>query len=243
MSKILLEVEDLDVSYGPIPAVRHASLHVSEGEIVAVVGPNGAGKTSLLRGIVGLENTGRGKVTLAGRDISRDPAERRISDGLALVPQGRRVFAESTVQMNLWAGAFRRRDRHAVEADIEKWFEYFPALGRRRDLHAGMLSGGEQQMLALARALMSQPKVLLLDEPSMGLAPIIVGQIFQTLADMSAEGTTMLLVEQNVARALEIANRVYVLVAGEMAGQDLPASEMDVEELAKRFLGLSSGAA
>jgi branched-chain amino acid transport system ATP-binding protein len=231
MSKILLEVEDLDVSYGPIPAVRNASLHVSEGEIVAVVGPNGAGKTSLLRGIVGLESTGRGKVTLAGRDISREPAERRITDGLALVPQGRRVFAESTVQMNLWAGAFKRRDRHAVEADIEKWFEYFPALGRRRDLHAGMLSGGEQQMLALARALMSQPKVLLLDEPSMGLA------------DMSAEGTTMLLVEQNVARALEIANRVYVLVAGEMAGKDLPASEMDVEDLAKRFLGLSSGAA
>jgi branched-chain amino acid transport system ATP-binding protein len=243
MSKILLEVEDLDVSYGPIPAVRNASLHVSEGEIVAVVGPNGAGKTSLLRGIVGLESTGRGRVTLAGRDISGDPAERRISDGLALVPQGRRVFAESTVAMNLWAGAFKRRDRRGVEADIEKWFDYFPALARRRDLHAGMLSGGEQQMLALARALMSQPKVLLLDEPSMGLAPIIVGQIFQTLADMSAQGTTMLLVEQNVARALEVANRVYVLVAGEMAGHDLPASEMDVEELAKRFLGLSGGAA
>jgi branched-chain amino acid transport system ATP-binding protein len=242
MSESLLEVENLDVSYGPITAVRGASLHVGAGEIVAVIGPNGAGKTTLLRGIVGLESAG-GKVVLAGRDISRAPAERRISGGLALVPQGRRVFAESTVQMNLWAGAFMRRDRSAVEADIEKWLEYFPALGRRRHLHAGMLSGGEQQMLALARALMSEPKVLLLDEPSMGLAPIIVSQIFQTLADMSAAGTTMLLVEQNVARALEIARRVYVLVAGEMVGRDLPASEMDVEELAKSFLGLSSGRA
>lgn len=242
MSQNLLEVQDMDVSYGPITAVRSASLHVGEGEIVAVIGPNGAGKTTLLRGIVGLESAG-GKVVLGGRDISRAPAERRISGGLALVPQGRRVFAESTVQMNLWAGAFMRRDKSAVEADIEKWLEYFPALGQRRDLHAGMLSGGEQQMLALARALMSQPKVLLLDEPSMGLAPIIVSQIFQTLADMSAQGTTMLLVEQNVARALEIASRVYVLVSGEMVGQDLPAAEMDVEELAKSFLGLSGGKA
>jgi branched-chain amino acid transport system ATP-binding protein len=240
MSRSLLEVESLNVSYGPIPAVRGASLTVAEGEIVAVIGPNGAGKTTLLRGIVGLESAG-GKVVLAGRDISREPSERRISGGLALVPQGRRVFAESTVHMNLWAGAFMRRDKRSVEADIEKWLEYFPALGRRRDLHAGMLSGGEQQMLALARALISEPKVLLLDEPSMGLAPIIVSQIFQTLADMSAQGTTMLLVEQNVARALEIANRVYLLVAGEMVGRDLPAAEMDVDELARSFLGLSGG--
>ncbi len=239
MSGPLLEVENLSVSYGPITAVRGASLHVGEGEIVAVIGPNGAGKTTLLRGIVGLESAG-GRVTLAGRDISRDPAERRVSGGLALVPQGRRVFAESTVQMNLWAGGFMRHDKRAVEADIGRWLEYFPALGRRRDLHAGMLSGGEQQMLALARALMGQPKVLLLDEPSMGLAPIIVSQIFQTLADMSEQGTTMLLVEQNVNRALEIANRVYVLVAGEV-GEDMPAAQMDVAELARSFLGLSGG--
>jgi branched-chain amino acid transport system ATP-binding protein len=242
MTKHLFEVEDLDVSYGPITAVRGASLHVDAGEIVAVIGPNGAGKTTLLRGIVGLEKAG-GKVALAGRDITREPAERRIASGLALVPQGRRVFTESTVEMNLWAGAFMRRDKSAVDADIEKWLEYFPALSQRRHLHAGMLSGGEQQMLAVARALMSRPKVLLLDEPSMGLAPIIVGRIFQTLADMSAEGTTMLLVEQNVARALEIASRVYVLVAGEMVGTDLPASQMNVEELAKSFLGVSGGPA
>jgi len=242
MNRPVLEVESLDVTYGPITAVRGASLHVAEGEIVAVIGPNGAGKTTLLRGITGLEKAG-GKVVLAGLDISREPAERRISSGLALVPQGRRVFAESTVEMNLWAGGFMRRDRSAVDADIKKWLEYFPALAQRRDLHAGMLSGGEQQMLAVARALMSRPKVLLLDEPSMGLAPIIVSQIFQTLADMSSQGTTMLLVEQNVARALEIASRVYVLVAGEMQGTDLPASQMNVGELAKSFLGLSSGTA
>ena len=153
MTKHLFEVEDLDVSYGPITAVRGASLHVDTGEIVTVIGPNGAGKTTLLRGIVGLEKAG-GKVTLAGRDITREPAERRIASGLALVPQGRRVFAESTVEMNLWAGAFMRRDKSAVDADIEKWLEYFPALSQRRHLHAGMLSGGEQQMLAVARALM-----------------------------------------------------------------------------------------
>ena len=229
MSKILLEVEDLDVSYGPIPAVRHASLHVSEGEIVAVVGPNGAGKTSLLRGIVGLESTGRGKVTLAGRDISREPAERRITGGLALVPQGRRVFAESTVQMNLWAGAFKRRDRHAVEADIEKWFDYFPALGRRRDLHAGMLSGGEQQMLALARALMSQPKVLLLDEPSMGLAlDHQAGQIFPGRSPTPLRrrrGPRCCSLSRTSRGRWKSPAGVYVLVEGEMAGKDLPASE------------------
>jgi branched-chain amino acid transport system ATP-binding protein len=240
MSDRLLEVVDLEVRYGAIPAVRDANLHVQKGEIVAVVGPNGAGKTTLLRAIAGLERASKGRVEFGGRNLSHLAPEKRVGLGIAMVPQGRRVFAESTVEMNLWAGAFRRTDRKQVEADTEGFFEFFPALKARRNLHAGMLSGGEQQMLALARAAMSSPKVLLLDEPSMGLAPIMVAQIFGSLAQMSKSGVTMLLVEQNVARALEIADRVYVLVAGEMVGSDRPASEVSIEELASTFLGLST---
>jgi len=240
MTDPLLDLTDIEVRYGAIPALRGASLHVNEGEIVAVVGPNGAGKTTLLRAIAGLEPLARGRIRLGGQEITRRPADERVGLGLAMVPQGRRVFAESTVEMNLWAGAFLRKNRKDVAADMEKYFSFFPALRERRDVPAGSLSGGEQQMLALARASMSRPRVLLLDEPSMGLAPIIVGQIFESLSEMSDEGVTMLLVEQNVARALEIADRVYVLVAGEMVGADRPASDVDMDDLATSFLGVSA---
>lgn len=240
MTESLLEVADVEVRYGAIPALRKARMHVQEGEIVAVVGPNGAGKTTLLRAIAGLEPIVKGSVSLAGRDITKQTADVRVGLGVAMVPQGRRVFAESTVEMNLWAGAFRRKDRKDVAADMEKYYDFFPVLRDRRDVPAGSLSGGEQQMLALARASMSRPRVLLLDEPSMGLAPIIVGQIFTSLAEMSEEGVTMLLVEQNVARALEVADRVYVLVAGEMVGADRPASAVDMDDLAASFLGVTS---
>ena len=238
MTEALLEVANVEVRYGAIPALRSANLTVNEGEIVAVVGPNGAGKTTLLRAVAGLEPVVRGQVWLRGQDVTRRRPNVRVGLGLALVPQGRRVFAESTVEMNLWAGAFLRKDRREVAADMEQYYDFFPVLRDRHDLAAGSLSGGEQQMLALARAAMSRPRLLLLDEPSMGLAPIVVGQIFKSLADMAKSGVTMLLVEQNVARALEVADRVYVLVAGEMVGSDLPASEVKMEELAASFLGV-----
>ena len=240
MSEVLLQVKDLEVRYGAIAAVRGANLDVCQGEIVAVVGPNGAGKTTLLRAVAGFERAVRGSVHLEGADLNHVSSAKRVSRGMAMVPQGRRVFAESTVEMNLWAGAFLRGDRKETQADIERYFDFFPALRARRNVPAGMLSGGEQQMLALARASMSRPKVLLLDEPSMGLAPIMVGQIFASLAEMSKSGVTMLLVEQNVARALEIADRVYTLVAGEMVGTDRQASEVSLEDLAQTFLGLST---
>lgn len=236
----LLDVKGIGVHYGAIPALRDASLTVSAGEIVAVVGPNGAGKTTLLRAISGLNAVSSGSIAFGDRDITRISADRRVRAGLAMVPQGRRVFTESTVEMNLWAGAFSRKDARSVARDIEHQLEFFPSLHARRTAHAGMLSGGEQQMLALARALMSQPRLLLLDEPSMGLAPIIVNQIFDTLARMANEGVTMLLVEQNVARALQIANRVFVLVAGEMVASNLAKDEVDLENLADTFLGLSA---
>jgi branched-chain amino acid transport system ATP-binding protein len=240
MSEQLIEVKDLEVRYGAIAAVRGANLEVQRGEIVAVVGPNGAGKTTLLRAVAGFERAARGRVEFEGNDLSHVSPEGRVGLGMSMVPQGRRVFAESSVEMNLWAGAFLRKDRKEAQSDIENYFNFFPALRARRNIPAGMLSGGEQQMLALARAAMSRPKVLLLDEPSMGLAPIMVAQIFASLAEMSQSGVTMLLVEQNVARALEIADRVYVLVAGEMVGTDRPAAEVSLEDLAQTFLGLSA---
>lgn len=238
----LLEVSGIEVRYGAIPALRDASLTVSPGEIVAVVGPNGAGKTTLLRAISGLSVPTAGTILFDSQDITHQPAEKRVRAGLSLVPQGRRVFSESTVEMNLWAGGFSRKDTTAVAEDIEHQLQFFPALQARRQADAGMLSGGEQQMLALARALMSRPRVLLLDEPSMGLAPIVVSQIFNALATMAKDGVTMLLVEQNVARALEIADRVYVLVAGEMVARDLSKDEIDLDELTTTFLGLSKQA-
>jgi branched-chain amino acid transport system ATP-binding protein len=236
----VLTVRDLVVRYGPIPALRGVSLDVGEGEIVAVIGPNGAGKTTLVRAIAGLERAAAGSVALGGRDITALATHRRVQAGIAMVPQGRRVFPESSVRMNLWAGAFTRRDG-AVDEDMERVLQLFGALRERLDQPAGVLSGGEQQMLAVGRAMMSRPRLLLLDEPSMGLAPLVVGRIFEALSELARVGTTMLLVEQNVARALQIAGRMYVLRVGEVVGEPFEARGVTADELAERYLGVGVG--
>lgn len=238
MSARALDVENVAVSYGAIPALRDVSLTVDPGQIVAVVGPNGAGKTTLVRAIAGLERLRNGSVALSGTGLSNQTPERRVRLGLGVVPQGRRVFPESTVRENLWAGAYSRRTSSGVAEDTDRYLTMFPSLAARADADAGVLSGGEQQMLALARALMGRPNVLLLDEPSMGLAPIMVNRIFEALATLREQGTTMLLVEQNAARALEIADRLYVLRGGEVAASDLDARSISVEELVDQYLGL-----
>lgn len=236
----LLAVNDLAVSYGPIPALRGVSLHVGEGEIVAVIGPNGAGKTTLVRAIAGLERSTKGTVEFDGLDITLMAAHRRVRYGVAMVPQGRRVFPESSVRMNLWAGGFARPESDLSE-EMNRVLQLFDPLRKRLDQAAGVLSGGEQQMLAVGRAMMSRPRLLLLDEPSMGLAPVIVGRIFDSLAELARLGTTMLLVEQNVTRALEIAKRVYVLAVGEVVGEPFDAAEMTADQLTARYLGVGPG--
>jgi len=235
----ILAVRDLIVRYGPIPALRGVSLDVAEGEIVGVIGPNGAGKTTLVRAVAGLERATAGSVTLSGQDITTLATHRRVQAGIAMVPQGRRVFPESSVRMNLWAGAFTRRNA-TIDEDMDRVLELFGALRDRLDQPAGVLSGGEQQMLAVGRAMMSRPRLLLLDEPSMGLAPLIVGRIFDALAELARIGTTMLLVEQNVARALQIAQRVYVLRVGEVVGQPFAARGVTADELAEQYLGIET---
>lgn len=226
-----LQLSEVSVNYGPIPALRGANLEVRHGEVVAVVGPNGAGKTTLLRAIAGLEPIKSGTVQFEGASINTLPPHRRLMAGVAMVPQGRRVFAESTVEANLRAGAFARKDRNAVSADLDQVFERFQNLAKHRDSQAGVLSGGEQQMLALGRALMARPRLMLLDEPSMGLAPIMVARIYEILADLVAQGTTMLLVEQNVARALQVADSIYVLKSGQFVASRLQASSLSARDL------------
>lgn len=238
----LLSVRDLVVRYGAIPALRGVSLEVGEGEIVAVIGPNGAGKTTLVRCIAGLERAAEGRVDFAGRNITTLATHRRVQAGIAMVPQGRRVFPELSVRLNLWAGAFARHDL-AIAEDLDHVLDLFGPLRERLDQPAGVLSGGEQQMLAVGRAMMSRPRLFLLDEPSMGLAPLVVGRIFDALAELARVGTTMLLVEQNVARALQIAQRVYVLRAGQVVGQPFSALGVTADELTDRYLGVGSGAA
>jgi branched-chain amino acid transport system ATP-binding protein len=234
--RTMLSIEGVGVRFGPIPALRDATLDVRTGEVVVVVGPNGAGKTTLLRAIAGLEPIAAGRIRLGEQDLTRLRPHRRVEAGLALVPQGRRVFPESTVERNLWAGAFARSDRDAVADDLERILGLFDSLARHRHSLAGVLSGGEQQMLAVARAMLSRPQVLLLDEPSMGLAPIMVGRIYELLTELAAQGTTMLLVEQNVARALQIGQRVFVLRSGEFVARGLDADGLTADELVAGYL-------
>ncbi len=219
----VLEVEDLNVSYGVIQAVQGVSLRVDEGEVVAVIGSNGAGKTSTLLAILGLIPS-QGKVRFMGTNMAGWSSHRIVRAGLTLVPEGRRVIGPLTVEENLEMGAYNRRDgnwRH----DIGVMYERFPILRDRRNQLSQSLSGGEQQMLALARALMARPKLMLMDEPSMGLAPLIVRQVFEIIAQLNAEGTTVLLVEQNARGALRVANRAYIIESGRMVGEGI-ASEM-----------------
>lgn len=209
----MLKVENVNVHYGVINAIKNVSFEVKEGEIVALIGANGAGKTSIMHTISGLVKTTSGKITFLGNDITKTPAHKIVANGLAQVPEGRRIFSQLTVQENLDMGAYLRTDSR-ISDDLEKVYERFPRLRERKSQLAGTLSGGEQQMLAMGRALMSKPKLLLLDEPSMGLSPILVNEIFDIIKEINKDGVTVLLVEQNANKALSIANRAYVLETG-----------------------------
>jgi branched-chain amino acid transport system ATP-binding protein len=211
---VILSIEQLQVAYGGIRAVKGIDLKVDEGELVCLIGANGAGKTTTLRAITGLVRAAAGAVRYDGHDITRLKPHEIARRGLALVPEGRGVFAQLTIEENLAMGAYARSDSAAVATDVERMFALFPRLKERRKQTAGTLSGGEQQMLAIARALMSRPKLLLLDEPSMGLAPLMVEKIFDVIRTIAAEGVTLLLVEQNARLALEISQRGYVLEGG-----------------------------
>ncbi|MDO7786168.1 ABC transporter ATP-binding protein [Desulforamulus aquiferis] len=234
---MLLEVKDLHVSYGAIRALKGVSCGVKEGEIVALIGANGAGKTTTLRTISGLIRPISGDITYKGKSLIKMPPHQIVSQGISQVPEGRRVFTRMTVLENLEMGAYIRNDKANVKADIKKVFARFPRLEERKAQLAGTLSGGEQQMLAMGRALMSQPTVLLMDEPSMGLAPMLVQEIFSIIKEINQAGTTILLVEQNAHMALSIASRAYVLETGEvvLAGQ---ASDLAKDpEVQKAYLG------
>ncbi|NJO33412.1 MAG: ABC transporter ATP-binding protein [Rhodospirillales bacterium] len=233
-----LMVEDLHVAYGKIQALRGISLSVEPGSICAMIGANGAGKTTMLNAICGLRTLTRGRVTLAGRDITNVPAHDLVPMGLVQVPEGRRIFARLTVRENLAMGAFRRRARRAeLTADLEQVLALFPRLNERLGQVAGTMSGGEQQMLAISRAMMSKPKVLLMDEPSMGLAPRFVDQLFDTIVAINKLGVTILLVEQNAFMALEIARKAYVLQSGEVVLQGSGSELINTDAVREAYLG------
>lgn len=234
----LLEVKDLSVAYGPVRALHELSLEVRADEIVAVLGPNGAGKTTLLRTIAGALRPRHGSISLAGASLVGLSPEDVVRRGVAMVPEGRHVFPSLTVEENLQLGAISRRDHELIRSDLAGVLAMFPILGERRVQPAGTLSGGEQQQLAIGRALMSRPGLMLLDEPSLGLAPIIVDRIFELLVDLRARGTTLLLVEQNVHRALAIADRAYVLSVGRSVTSG-PASELATGDLERMYLGMA----
>ncbi len=233
---MMLKAEDLNVYYGPIHAVKGVSFEVSEGEIVTLIGANGAGKSTTLKTLSGLMRSRGGKIEFMDRSIASTPAHKIVELGLAHVPEGRRIFTRMTVEENLDMGAFIKKNAD-LEADKERVFEQFPRLKERRKQIAGTLSGGEQQMLAMGRALMSRPRLLMLDEPSMGLAPILVEQVFDIIANLHKSGTTILLVEQNAEMALSIADRAYVMETGRITlsgtGEELAASE----KVQKAYLG------
>jgi branched-chain amino acid transport system ATP-binding protein len=234
---VMLEIKNLNVHYGVIHALKNASLTVNKGEIVTLIGANGAGKTTTLRTISGLNNATSGEIFLEDQNITNLPAPDRVELGLSQVPEGRRVFPEMSVLENLELGAFLRKDKTNIKKDLEHIYELFPILGKRKHQSSGTLSGGEQQMLAMGRALMSQPKILLLDEPSMGLAPLLVREIFKIITDINNSGTTILLVEQNASMALSIAHRAYVIENGSIVmsgtGEELAKSS----EIQKAYLG------
>jgi branched-chain amino acid transport system ATP-binding protein len=212
----LLELKALKVAYGGIQAVKGIDLFVAPGELVCLIGANGAGKTTTLKGITGLQPIKSGKIHYAGEDITGKPAFQLVRKGLSMVPEGRGVFGALTIEENLAMGAYVRDDRSAIRDDVERVFGLFPRLKERRKQTAGTLSGGEQQMLAMGRAMMSRPKLLLLDEPSMGLAPLMVQKVFETVLAISSEGVTILLIEQNAKLALEVSGRGYVMESGEI---------------------------
>ena len=233
----LLEIKDLEVSYGIIKAIKGISFDVNEGEVIALIGANGAGKTTILHTITGLITADRGTVQFEGKEITKVPAHKIVGMGMAHVPEGRRVFANLTVLQNLKMGAYTRKDKNEIEQTLETVYTRFPRLKERQNQTAGTLSGGEQQMLAMGRALMSQPKIILMDEPSMGLSPIFVNEIFDIIKEVSESGTTVLLVEQNAKKALSIADRAYVLETGRITLEGKASDLLHDESVQKAYLG------
>ena len=233
----MLEVKDLAVYYGMIHAIKGVSFEVNKGEIIALIGANGAGKTTILHTITGLLSPKRGSIQFEGKELTKIPAHKIVSLGMAHVPEGRRVFAELSVYQNLKLGAYTRSDKKEIEETKETVYQRFPRLRERKNQMAGTLSGGEQQMLAMGRALMSHPQIILMDEPSMGLSPILVNEIFDIIRSVNEAGTTVLLVEQNAKKALEIADRAYVLETGRIVTSGPADALMNDDSIKKAYLG------
>jgi branched-chain amino acid transport system ATP-binding protein len=233
----VLEVEEIDAFYGSIQALRGVSLEVNDGEIVTLIGANGAGKSTTLRAINGIVHPRHGRIRFQGEDITREGPHDIVARGISQSPEGRRLFPRMTVTENLEMGAFQRRDRTEIKDDMERVFELFPRLQERRDQKAGTMSGGEQQMCAIGRALMARPKLLLLDEPSLGLAPIFVERIFEIVEQINKQGTAILLVEQNALMALDAADRGYVLETGRVVLADKASALKGNEQVRKTYLG------
>ena len=232
----MLEVKDLEVYYGVIQAIKGISFHVEEGEVIALIGANGAGKTTTLQTITGMLNAQAGSIRF-GTELTKIPGHKIVSMGMAHVPEGRRVFAQLSVLENLKLGAYTRKDKTEIEESLKRVYKSFPRLEERKNQLAGTLSGGEQQMLAMGRALMSKPRIVLMDEPSMGLSPIFVEEIFNIIKEISAEGTTVLLVEQNAKKALSIADRAYVLETGKIVLEGDAKDLLNDESIKKAYLG------
>lgn len=233
----MLEVKDIQVYYGVIQAIKNVSFEVNEGEVIALIGANGAGKTTILHTITGLIGAKTGQVLYGGKDLLKVPAHKIVSMGIAHVPEGRRVFSQLSVYENLLMGAYTRKDSNEIAETLEMVYKRFPRLRERKNQMAGTLSGGEQQMLAMGRALMSHPKIVLMDEPSMGLSPILVEEIFSIIQEISKSGTTVLLVEQNAKKALSIANRAYVLETGKIVLSGKAQDLLHDESVKKAYLG------
>ena len=234
----LLELEGVDAHYGRIQALRNVTMKVEKGEIVALIGSNGAGKTTTLRTISGLMHPSSGTIRFDGKEITRTPAAKIVELGISQSPEGRRLFPRMSVLDNLFMGAYSRKDKPGIASDMERVFQLFPRLLERRTQISGTLSGGEQQMLAMGRALMAKPKVMLLDEPSLGLAPILQETIFSIVREINAQGTTVLLVEQNATKALDVAHRGYVLETGVVGLQGTGKELLASEEVQKAYLGM-----
>lgn len=233
----MLEIKDLEVYYGMIQAIKGISFEVKEGEVIALIGANGAGKTTILHAVTGLIPAKAGKIFFEGKEITKVPGHKIVSMGMAHVPEGRRVFAQLSVYQNLKMGAYTRKDKNEIEQTLQMVYQRFPRLEERKNQMAGTLSGGEQQMLAMGRALMSHPKIILMDEPSMGLSPIFVNEIFDIIREVSAGGTTVLLVEQNAKKALSIADRAYVLETGTIKLTGDAEELMNNDAVKKAYLG------
>ena len=235
---MLISVQQLDVYYGPIQALHNVNISVNQGEIVAIIGNNGAGKSTLLKTISGLVKPTNGQILFEEKSIGGAQADTIVKLGISHTPEGRMVFPDLSVEMNLVAGAYTRTDRAGIREDLKKYYKKFPSLEERKNQKAGLMSGGEQQMLAIARSLMSRPKLLMLDEPSLGLAPVVVDEVYKIIREISTEGTTILLIEQNATRALNVADRAYILSNGTIelsgTGKELAAND----EVRKAYLGV-----